>query len=163
MHQQTTPLKTTKLASLLGTWRGEGKGYFPPIDDFAYAEELIFETNQISDAIYYQQKTWLKGDNKPSHWEAGFIKPDPQEDNVFFINNAQGGGRVEVLRGTLTKNNGTFQLHWLSVLLQNDPRMISSERLWQFTDKQLAYTMKMATQNTPMHQQHLEASLLKYS
>jgi hypothetical protein len=52
-------------------------------------------------------------------------------------------------------------LHFKMKLLQNDPRVISSERIFTISNQNLSYIKKMATQNTPDHQQHLEAELFK--
>lgn len=36
-HAALRPVK-----GLIGTWKGEGKGVYPTIDDFSYTEELTF-------------------------------------------------------------------------------------------------------------------------
>lgn len=161
MNHTAKNLKTSKLHFLLGTWKGTGKGYFPTIDSFEYIEELVFEIDQKHDAIHYRQRTWLTNDQSPSHWESGFITPDEKDEQVFLISNAQVNGRHELLRGIFEESEAEKVLHFHSVLLQHDPRMITSERRFHIVGDQMSYIMKMATQKTPNHQQHLEAELSK--
>ena len=161
MNHTIKSLKTSKLHFLLGTWKGTGKGYFPTIDSFEYIEELVFEIDQKHDAIHYQQRTWLKNDQSPSHWESGFITPSETEENIFYFSNAQGNGRLELLKGVFDESDHEKVLHCHSELLHHDPRLITSERRFQIVGDQMSYIMKMATQKTPNHQQHLEAELSK--
>jgi hypothetical protein len=152
-------LKTLKLHFLLGTWSGIGNGQFPTIKPFTYTENLTFNFDGVNDLIHYEQRTWLAPDNTPSHWESGFIKPVEGEDNIFEISNSQDSGRVEVLRGEYTRKDGIDILHFKMKLIQNDPRMVSSERIFTMQQDKLSYIVKMATKNTPEHQQHLESTL----
>jgi hypothetical protein len=156
-------LKTFRLHFLLGKWTGNGSGKFPTITSFNYTETLTFNFDGVNDLIQYEQRTWLTPNNTPSHWESGFIKPVEGEENVFEISNSQDSGRVEVLRGEYSRQNGSDILHFKMKLIQNDPRMVSSERIFTIQDNQLSYVKKMATQNTPEHQQHLQATLYKNS
>ena len=156
-------LKTFRLHFLLGKWTGNGSGKFPTITSFNYTETLTFNFDGVNDLIQYEQRTWLTPNNTPSHWESGFIKPVEGEENVFEISNSQDSGRVEVLRGEYSRQNGSDILHFKMKLIQNDPRMVSSERIFTIQDNQLTYVKKMATQNTPEHQQHLQATLYKNS
>ena len=156
-------LKTFRLHFLLGKWTGKGSGQFPTITSFNYTEILTFNFDGVNDLIQYEQRTWLTPNNTPSHWESGFIKPFDGEDNVFEISNSQDSGRVEVLRGEYYKQNGFDILHFKMKLIQNDPRMVSSERIFTIQNNQLSYVKKMATRNTPEHQQHLQATLFKNS
>jgi hypothetical protein len=154
-------LKTKKLHFLSGTWTGNGNGKFPTITSFNYREILTFSIDGLNDLIHYEQKTWLTHNDTPSHWESGFIKPVENEENVFEISNSQDSGRIEVLKGTYKLENGEHILHLKSKILQNDPRMRSSERKFVSIGSKLSYIVYMATQNTPDHQQHLEAELFK--
>jgi len=161
MSESTNQLKTAKLHFLLGKWKGNGFGKFPTIDTFYYIEELTFECDGLNDLIHYEQKTWYKDNNSPLHWESGFIKPIDDTNNAFEISNSQDSGRVEVLTGKYELINNIHILHFKIKLIQNDPRMVSSERIFTINDNELTYTMKMSTKNTPEHQQHLKAELVK--
>jgi hypothetical protein len=154
-------LKTHKLHFLLGTWEGQGEGKFPTITPFTYREVFTFRFDGLNDLIHYEQQAWLTPDQSPSHWESGFIKAVEGEDDIFEISNSQDSGRIEVLKGTYKLENGEHILHLKSKILQNDPRMRSSERKFVSIGSKLSYIVYMATQNTPDHQQHLEAELFK--
>lgn len=151
----------SKLNFLLGEWQGNGGGQFPIINSFEYTEILTFKMDGINDLIHYEQRTWLKPNHIPAHWESGFIKPVVGKENFFEISNAQDSGRVEVLVGELLTEQGKHILHFKMKLLQNDPRVVHSERIFTITNQNLSYIKKMATQNTPYLQQHLEAELIK--
>jgi hypothetical protein len=152
-------LKTKKLHFLLGTWTGNGNGKFPTITSFNYREILTFSIDGLNDLIHYEQKTWLTHNDTPSHWESGFIKPVENEENVFEILNSQDSGRVEVLKGKLISDVENHTIHFKMKLIQNDPRMVNSERIFTMQQDKLSYIVKMATKNTPEHQQHLESTL----
>ena len=161
MSKSTNQLKTAQLHFLLGKWKGNGFGKFPTIDTFYYNEELTFEYDGLNDLIHYEQRTWYKGNNSPLHWESGFIKPIEGMNNAFEISNSQDSGRVEVMTGIYELINNIHNLHFNIKLIQNDPRMVSSERIFIIYKDKLTYTMKMSTKNTPEHQQHLKAELVK--
>lgn len=154
-------LKTYKLHYLLGIWEGKGEGKFPTIASFTYREILSFQFDGLNDLIHYEQKTWLTPSQEPSHWESGFIKAVEGQEDVFEISNSQDSGRVEVLRGKYKYKNGQHVLHLKSRILQNDPRMKSSERKFVSEENELTYLVYMATQNTSEHQQHLKSSLIR--
>lgn len=65
------------------------------------------------------------------------------------------------MKGTYKLESGEHILHLKSKILQNDPRMRSSERKFVSIDNKLSYIVSMATQNTPEHQQHLKSDLIK--
>ncbi|MGH3320428.1 MAG: FABP family protein [Streptosporangiaceae bacterium] len=71
------------LAFLLGTWRGEGVGGYPTIDDFQYGQELAF-SHTGKPYLAYSSRTWALADGRPLAMETGFWRPQP-------------GGKVEVL------------------------------------------------------------------
>ena len=46
---------------LAGNWQGEGNGFFPTIDSFAYRETLTFERLDASTLFYMQRTKRRKG------------------------------------------------------------------------------------------------------
>jgi len=161
MSKLINQIETTKLHFLLGKWKGSGFGKFPTIESFEYDEELFFEHDGLNDLIHYQQRTWMKGNKEPLHWESGFINPVENKNNYFEISNSQDGGRVEVLKGKYKLNHDVHTLHFKSKLVENDPRMVKSERIFKIEGDKLEYLMKMTTKNITQHQQHLKAELKK--
>ena len=47
------------LAFLVGTWRGEGVGGFPGIDDFQYGQEVTFSATGKPVLAYSSRSWWL--------------------------------------------------------------------------------------------------------
>lgn len=66
----------SKLKLLQGLWEGKGVGQFPTIPSFNYDEIIQFSIDPIRKIILYEQKTFLKEEQRNSHWEAGFILMD---------------------------------------------------------------------------------------
>lgn len=72
----------TKLASLIGIWKGQGSGFFPTIKPFAYAETVEF-LHAGKPVFSYNQKTTIGG--QPMHAENGFLRVFPDQHLEFFI------------------------------------------------------------------------------
>ncbi|MDE0516181.1 MAG: FABP family protein [Acidimicrobiaceae bacterium] len=91
------------LAALLGTWRGRGQGSYPTIDDFAYAEELVFgHVGKPFLSMVQRSRDLLTGE--PLHAEAGYLRALP--DGAVELTVAQPSGVVEVDVGSVTKTSG---------------------------------------------------------
>ena len=154
----------SRLASLVGMWRGEGQANFPTISAVRYTEELLFQSNAFEPLLHYIQKTWIKSsgpdNSEPLHWESGFMRP--LENGLIEISNAQNNGRVEVLRGEIdidSQHEGTFILLFENVCFGNDDRMRQARRKFILEDDVLQYVVEMATNKVPDLQRHLEATL----
>ncbi len=154
-----------QLSGLEGTWKGSGTGTYPTIDSFQYEETLSFKFDMFYPLIAYEQKTILIPENEPSHWETGFIIP--LEDGSVEFSNAQGGSRVEVLKGIIMPepNNNNFKLELNSVVLAHDERLLNSKRIFALIGDALKYKGFMSTNTTesPKMMQHTEAALQKSS
>jgi hypothetical protein len=156
------------LAALLGLWKGTGRGQFPNIEAFEFREELLFSSNGCDALIHYEQKTWRidaeDSSGTPLHWESGFVVP--ADDGVVTISNAQNGGRVEVLRGTIqapNQNEEGLRIIAESILLGNDDRMLQTRREIVLENGTLRYAIEMATVTSPLLQPHIEAELTRSS
>jgi hypothetical protein len=147
---------------LIGRWHGNGVARFPTIPTFEYREELEFTANELQPFLRYEQRTRKKlntGDYAPSHWEAGFWRVLPSGE--IEILNAQGGGRVEVLRGTFEQRRNGFILNFQSLLVANDMRMDRTSRQFTLQGSELQYTMQMSTTKVPDLTSHVSAKLGK--
>ena len=148
------------LHRLVGTWYGEGKGYFPTIDSFLYRECFTVKGTDEAPYFTFEQATDLVDASgsplKKSHWEAGVIRP--LENGDVEVSCAHDSGRVEVLRGKAT--GGELMVVSLeSVLVDNDARMKSSSREWQVSGESFIYEMAMATSGVSELTAHLECRL----
>jgi len=75
VHPNVTPL-----AFLLGTWRGTGRGRYPTIEPFGFAEEIVIE--HVGDPfLLYRQSSWAE-DGVPLHFERGFLRMGATADEV---------------------------------------------------------------------------------
>lgn len=152
---------TNLLKLLAGEWAGTGLGDYPTIEAFEYLETLRFTLDKTRPLLHYEQKTRRRNvgqtDFIPSHWETGFLYL--LSDNQVEVANAQIGGRVEVLVGTIEPAPAGLVLRLQSSHFANDPRMQESSRTIMVNGDTLHYTMHMLTTKVPQLALHLEATL----
>ncbi len=154
----------TALASLVGTWHGQGKGYFPTIAPFDYREALSFELRDAM-TVHYQQVTekWIAADAvyETSHWESGFIRL--LDNNSLELINSQSGGRGEILTGEITIAPDATIFRFTNKQQINDARMVATTRTFSLSGATLIYQMQMHTTAVAQLTPHLEAALQRVS
>jgi THAP domain-containing protein 4 len=157
-NPSTTNIQVLDL--LQGTWRGEGRGYFPGVTSFDYRETLTF-TRRDEKILAYDQRTQKLYDGQTeylqSHWENGFISLLDNGD--LQLVNIQIGGRNEVLIGTIQSIDNLIRIHFVSKSLNNDPRMVSSARTFELEGDTLRYEMEMQTTKVNQSTPHLKITL----
>src|SRR6266498_5620026 len=157
-NQSTTSSQIFDL--LEGTWKGEGRGQFPTVTSFDYHETLVF-TRRDEKILAYEQRTQKLYDGQTeylqSHWENGFLSI--LENGDLQSVNIQIGGRNEVLVGTVESFDTMFRIHLVSKSLNNDPRMISSARIFELEGDSLRYDMEMQTTKVDQSTPHLKIAL----
>jgi hypothetical protein len=142
----------------VGKWRGEGFAKFPTINNTAYTEESEFIPDEYKDAVCFTQKTWYKN-NTPQNghtvfWDTGFIL---MKNDKILLQSVQVGGRIETYE--LTEwSEGNFIFN--SVAVVNDPKTISSQRIFTVRKNNLHYELNMATHDASF-QNHLSATLIR--
>lgn len=148
---------------LAGKWRGFGLAVYPDIIPVSYSEELTCEYDRFKDLLFYTQLTKytdLEKEGRTLHMESGFIKKS--ESGVIELSNAQNNGRVEVMMldefDLLTEN---IQLVFRSKIFGNDPRMIITERRYDYINGKISYEMKMSTLKNPELTTHLTGELIR--
>jgi THAP domain-containing protein 4 len=156
----TKPITSSQLLTLLeGTWKGEGRGYFPTVTSFDIRATLVF-TRRDQKTLAYEQRNqkcydgqteWLQ-----SHWESGFIRSF--ENDELELTSAQ-IGRVEVLIGSIESLDAMFRIHFVSKTISNDPRMISSARTFELEGDTLGYEMEMQTTKVNQSTPHVKITL----
>ena len=147
------------LGLLQGTWKGEGRGYFPAVTSFDHRDTLIF-TRRDEKTLAYEQRAQKRYDGGTewleSHWESGFIRI--LESGELELISAQ-IGRAEVLFGTVQSLDAGFRIHFVSKGIINDPRMVSSARTFELEGDTLRYEMEMHTTKVDQSTPHLEIVL----
>jgi len=91
LHEDLYPL-----AWLVGTWRGKGRGEYPGITPFQFAQEVTFNHDGRNFLNYYS-RTWKIDDNneiiEQFDSETGFWRPKP--NNVLEVVLAHSTGMAE--------------------------------------------------------------------
>ena len=144
---------------LEGTWAGEGRGQFPTVTSFNYRETLVF-TRRDEKILAYEQRAQKRYDGQTewleSHWENGFIRI--LENDELELTSAQ-IGRTEVLVGKIEMQSMLTRIHFVSKIITNDTRMVSSARRFELEGDSLRYEMEMQTTAVNQSTQHLKIAL----
>lgn len=138
------------LAFLLGTWRGEGAGKYPGIDDFTYGEETRF-WHYGRPVLAYAQRTWSLGSGAPMHSEMGFWRPGVEAvlSHAFGI--------TEVLEGTV--EGQTLTMRSRSLTSTGTAKHVEAvARTIEVSGDVLTYDVQMAFGDHEL-QPHLRAEL----
>lgn len=139
---------------LLGTWRGEGSGFYPTIERFDYGEEVRF-WHVGKPFLAYGQRTWAPDDARPLHSESGYWRPQP--DGAIEVVLAHPFGAVEVQTGSVEA--GRITLHSQIVSRTPSAKLIEAvARRYVIEGDTLAYEVDMAAVGEPL-QPHLRAEL----
>ncbi len=149
LHQAVEPL-----AFLLGTWRGEGRGEYPNIEDFTYGEEVTF-WHAGKPWIGYAQRTWSLDKGIPMHAEMGFWRPQPRGRVEIVL--AHTLGVAEVQEGAIDGTHIEVSSTTLAPTTSAKP-VKELARTFDVTGDVLRYELKMAYDNVPL-QHHLGAEL----
>jgi hypothetical protein len=142
------------LAFLLGRWKGEGEGVWPPGGPFRYREEMTFE--HVGDAfLLYAQQSWSAEDDSPLHFERGFLRAG--SDGRVELALAHPLGIVEVAEGTLAGRVLDVASTGLARAATGSP-VTSLRRRIEVAGDALRYELWMATNGGPLTR-HLGAEL----
>ncbi len=91
LHPDLNPL-----AWMVGTWRGKGRGEYPNIEPFEFAQEVVFNHDGRPFLNYYS-RSWILDQEgeilRPGGSETGFWRPKP--NNVLEVVLAHNTGIAE--------------------------------------------------------------------
>ena len=153
------------LLPYVGRWRGRGRGGYPTIEDFDYAQELRI-SHDGRPFLSYESRAWLiEPDGTPiraSARETGWWRP--------VLRDGAGTGELEVL---LTGPTGILELYvgrvdGLRVELVTDAvvrtvtakEVTAGQRLYGIVEGALLYAQEMAAVGQPLSA-HLSARLVR--
>lgn len=146
------------LAFLLGTWRGEGDGWWPTAEPFRYGEEILFE--HVGDPfLMYSQRSWLLRDGSPLHLERGFFRPAGEGRLEVVL--AHPLGIVEVAEGSVSGSVVEVASTSVTVTSTGSP-VTELRRRMEATDGALTYELHMATPDVALTR-HLSGRLARVS
>jgi hypothetical protein len=153
------------LRPFLGWWRGRGRGGYPTIEDFDYAQEIRI-SHDGRPFLSYESRAWLLDDRsqpvRPAGRESGWWRP--------VLADGQPTGELEVL---LTTPTGIMELHLgrvdgHRVELATDAVMrtatakevTAGRRLYGIVAGELLYAQELAAVGHPLTP-HLSARLTR--
>jgi THAP4-like, heme-binding beta-barrel domain len=153
VDERQLPAALAPLRFLLGTWVGEGRGEYPTVEDFRYAEETTFAVPG-KPVLAYSQRTWTIPDRRASHAELGYLRPVEGGAELLLV---QPSGVAEVSVGTVA---GT-RLELATIALARTPTAKSItdvRRTYERRGDTLWYRLDMAAVDQPLGI-HCEAEL----
>jgi hypothetical protein len=153
------------LLPYVGVWRGRGRGGYPTIEDFDYAQEIRI-SHDGRPFLSYESRAWLIEDDgtpiRPSAREVGWWRP--------VMADGKATDEVEVL---LCQPTGIMELYvgrvdGLRVELATDAvlrtvtakEVTSGQRLYGIVDGALLYAQEMSAVGQPLVP-HLSARLVR--
>lgn len=156
------------LDMLVGTWAGEGRGFFPTIEPFGYLEEITFGTIPTKAFLTYQQRTRHATEGRPLHAETGYwrwlepARPDGAVGVEVVL--AHPNGVAEILEGTWATSGptaGELLLASRAITLTSTAKDVRATlRRLVVEGDTLRYTVGMAAVGLAL-QDHLEAVLVR--
>lgn len=146
------------LLPFVGVWRGTGKGGYPTIEDFEYAQEVRF-SHDGRPVLAYESRTWIIDAEgrpvRPASREVGWWRP--QADDAVEVVLAHPTGITEIYVG---------QIDGLKVELSTDvvartvtaKEVAANHRLYGIVEGALLYAIDMAAMGHSLRP-HLSARL----
>lgn len=149
-----------RLAWLIGTWAGNGKGDYPTISPFDFGQEVIFQQDGRP-FIHYMSRSWLTDESgekiREAAQETGFIRP--QEDGRIEMVLAHMTGFVEIWDGQLHAERPSFEVVTDAVARTASAKEYTGgKRMYGYVEGQLMYAFDMAAMGEPL-QPHTHAIL----
>jgi hypothetical protein len=152
------------MATLLGTWSGTGRGSYPTIEPFEYAESITF-AHVGKPFLSYSQRTRSLGGvapGQPMHAESGYWRfPAPGHVEIVLSHPT---GVTEIEEGTVELGlDGSLVMRLASttVALTSTAKSVTGiERTIRIAGDELEYDVSMAAVGVPM-QHHLSARLVR--
>ncbi len=156
LHDDLLPL-----LPLVGVWRGTGKGGYPTIEDFDFAQEMRF-SHDGRPFLAYESRSWLIDPDgvpvRPLAREVGWWRP--RRDDGLEVLITQPTGLMELYAG---RSVGTTRWDLISDAVVRSPSakdVTGAELVYGIVDGDLLYAMDMQAVGEPL-QPHLSARLVR--
>ena len=150
------------LAWLIGTWRGKGRGEYPNLPVFQFAQEVSFNNDGMA-VLNYFSRSWVIDENdeiiRPAASEVGFWRV--KENNVLEVLLAHNTGIAEGWVGVV--NGAKIQLEMDQGYSSPSAKIVTAgSRLYGLVEGELFTSYDMAAQGQTL-QAHLWSSLERQS
>jgi hypothetical protein len=149
LHPDVAPL-----GFLLGSWMGEGKGFYTTIEPFEYGEEIRL-SHVGKPFLAYNQRTWALDDGRPLHSETGFWRMAGADRVELVV--AHPNGHAEVAEGELRGTSISLATTTLAST-STAKQVVALERDINVVGETLTYELRMAAVGQPL-EGHLQAEL----
>ncbi|MFF0228957.1 FABP family protein [Micromonospora sp. NPDC005254] len=153
------------LLPYIGLWRGRGKGGFPTIEDFDYAQEIRI-SHDGRPFLHYESRAWILDEQsmpvRPAGREVGWWRP-------VLVD----GRATDELEALLTTPTGVMELHLgkrtgtqvefatdAVVRTATAKEVTGGHRLFGIVEGALLYAQEMAAMGHPLSA-HLSARLVR--
>lgn len=143
------------LSFLLGTWRGQGEGGYPSVEDFGYSEEMTF-TDAGDGVLIYREQAW-DAEGEPIHSEAGYLRA--LDDGSVDLALAYPFGVSEVMEGLVQGTRLSLESRSVGVTTHGEP-VTGLTRVIEVRNGSLEYESMMATPTQTMAR-HLRGTLTR--
>jgi THAP4-like, heme-binding beta-barrel domain len=146
------------LAWLVGSWRGKGRGEYPNVPGFQFAQEVSFN-HDGRPFLNYFSRSWIIGDNneiiRPAASEVGFWRV--KENNVLEVILAHNTGIAEGWVGIVS--GAKIQLEMDQGYSSPSAKIVTAgSRLYGLVESELFTSYDMAAEGQTL-QAHLWSSL----
>ena len=150
------------LAWLIGTWRGKGRGEYPNVQGFQFAQEVSFHHDGRA-CLNYFSRSWIIDENdeiiRPAASEVGFWRV--KENNVLEVLLAHNTGIAEGWVGVV--KGAKIQLEMDQGYSSPTAKIVTAgSRLYGLVEGELFTSYDMAAQGQTL-QAHLWSSLERQS
>jgi hypothetical protein len=147
------------LLPYVGLWRGRGRGGYPTIDDFTYAQEVRF-SHDGRPFLAYESRTWILDDEdkpvRPAAREVGWWRAQENSDEIEVLI-TEPTGVMELYFGTI--DGLKIEMATDAVLRTPTAKQVAgAHRLYGIVEGALAYVIELAAMGQPL-QSHLSARL----
>ncbi len=153
------------LLPYVGLWRGRGRGGFPTIDDFDYAQEIRI-SHDGRPFLHYESRAWLLDEQsrpiRPSGREIGWWRPVMADGRATDDIEALMISPTGVMELYLGRTKGT-QLEMVTdavVRTSTAKEVTAGHRLFGIVEGALLYAQEMAAVGQPLSP-HLSARLIR--
>jgi nitrobindin-like protein len=153
------------LLPYVGVWRGWGKGGYPTMADFDFAQEIRF-SHDGRPFLYYESRSWLVDEDRqpirPAAREVGWWRPQVSESgardgDTIEVELAHPTGIMELYLGHIT--GVQVELGTDAVLRTSTAKNVAAgHRLYGIVEGALLYAYDMAAMDQPSTP-HLSARL----